>query len=128
MTREVLSVRSDARLEELAALFSRSGFDLLPVVAPGMLLQGVVTRTDLLAHLLSAPSPRALAQRRGGPVTALLRPVAPLLGADRLAKAARRLSAEGLPALPVADGGGRLTGILSRADLVRHAGALPVRI
>ncbi|MDO3379130.1 CBS domain-containing protein [Geoalkalibacter halelectricus] len=50
MTREVISVTPDTRIEELARLFMEKGVNAMPVVTEGDKLFGIVTETDLVAQ------------------------------------------------------------------------------
>lgn len=123
MTSEVVTVRGDASLRELQALFGRYGIDVVPVVGRDelggtRLLLGIATRADLLKALLGAKSVRALEARWTRPVSAILRTIEPLRPSDLLATAAGRLVAGGVPALPVVDSTSRVIGILSLADIL----------
>lgn len=123
MTSEVVTVRGDATLRELQALFGRYGIDVVPVVGRDelggtRLLLGIATRADLLKALLGAKTMRALETRWARPVSAILREVEPLRPSDLLATAAGRLVGSGIPALPVIDASSRVIGILSLADIL----------
>lgn len=126
MTSDVVTVRSDAVIRELRALFARYDVDVVPVVArdeDGRMrrLAGVVTRADLLQFLLSAKTVRALERRQRGCVAAIARTVEPLAPEAPLESAARRLIAERSHALPVSDPAGRIVGMLSLTNILARA-------
>ncbi len=63
MTREVITVESDAPIEDAAKLIYRHRISALPVLDEGMRLQGILTETDILRAFLqilgvSEPSTR----------------------------------------------------------------------
>ena len=125
MSREALTLRSDATLAEARALFARSQAEVLPVVDrdPGGWMRrfaGVVTRADLVKHLLG---PR---RARGRTVAEIRRETAALRPDDALGAAIGRVLASSLPALPVVDPAGTVVGMLSLGDVL--ARPLPVRV
>jgi len=61
MTRDPVTIESDATVQEAAALMVRRKFGALPVVKDGMLV-GIVTETDLLRHF--AETQASVAQNR----------------------------------------------------------------
>ena len=132
MRRDVISVRDDAQVRDAIRVLVGREFRALPVVDGAGRLVGIVANSDLLAwglpmrmELLSA-TPEDV--RTGvidglpdGIVRDVMRPNPTTLPADAsLGHATRRMAEEGLKRLPVVDGGGRLAGILSRADVL-HA-------
>lgn len=127
MSRDPVTIRVDAGLRELRALFARSEADVLPVVArdaSGWMrrVAGVVTRADLLRHLVGARRTRGAARQlmllRAGRAADVLRRVRPLEPGDPLGDAAQRLLESGLAALPVVDRDGRLAGMLTLGDVL----------
>jgi len=50
MTRNVISVRPETRIEDLARLFVEKGVSAMPVVKEDRQLYGIVTETDLVAQ------------------------------------------------------------------------------
>jgi CBS domain-containing protein len=131
MTRRVLTARPAMPLKELARVLTEHGLSALPVLDPDDRVIGMASERDLLSkQARPLPGPRRWWQLRrtrdeirraegdtvghvmtGFPVT-----VAP--GAT-LAEAARRMIENGVKHLPVIDHGGKLVGVVSRADLVR---------
>jgi CIC family chloride channel protein len=84
--------------------------DAAPVVdAEGRLL-GMVTATDLAWHQIHAPE---------SPVGGFARPTTAVLrSAESLERAADLLADDGVALLPITDDGGRLTGIVTRRDVL----------
>ncbi len=122
LSSDVVTVRADATLRDLHALLRRYDVSVVPVVArdaDGRMRKvvGVATRADLLKALLGAKSLRALDARLASPVSSIARTTFTLRPSDRIADALDRMSAAGLPALPVVDGG-RLVGIVAISDLL----------
>lgn len=127
MTRTVLTVRADATLRELQALIGRYGLDVIPVVTRDetggwRTLAGIATRGDLLQALLEAKTIRGLQARWARTVATLTRVVPPLRPSESLTTAAKRMVSDSLAALPVADGKGRVVGVLSLADVLDRTG------
>ena len=126
MRHEALTVRGDATLRELQALFARWDVGVLPVVGRddqgGMRrLLGVATRSDLLAVLMKARTDRDLERRWERTVQSIVRPVEPLRDDDRVSRAALVLLAGHLPMLPVVDDRERVVGSLALADVLARA-------
>jgi CBS domain-containing protein len=142
MTRAVVSVAADTAIEEAAQLMVRHGVSGLPVLDAAGALVGIVTEGDLLRRVELGTEPP-----RHGWLTLLLAPAR--LARDYVASHARHvgeimthsvvtvdaaaplsdvvalMDSLQIKRLPVLDGG-RLAGIVSRADLLRAlAGLLP---
>lgn len=137
MTADVVAVRPDTSYRDLAAQLRTHRVSGFPVVGDDGKVVGVVSESDLLA----AGTP-GLARRRGhpafhhrhqpqhphhphqSPATApaaadLMTHPAVTIGPDEpVRRAAELMSARKLRRLPVVDHGGRLVGILSRADVL----------
>ena len=132
MRRAVISVPEDAQVRDAVRSLVGREFRALPVVDADGRLVGIVANSDLLAwglpmrmELLSATPEEVRAGvidgLPDGIVRDVMRPNPTTLPEDAsLAQATRRMAEEGLKRLPVVDGGGRLAGILSRADVL-HA-------
>lgn len=131
MTREVASVGADATLKQVAELLVERGVAGVPVVDADDRVLGVVSESDIVVkgvtrshagELLAQLSGRETAdERRLNAVTAYEAMTEPAITIDRyspLSEAARIMLDAGVNRLPVLDGG-RLAGIVSRADLVR---------
>lgn len=126
MRHEALTVREDATLRALQALFGRWDIGVLPVVGRderGRMrrLLGVATRSDLLGLLMKATSRRDLERLWEQPVSSVVRPVEPLRAVESLARAAEVLLEGPHPALPVVDAHGHVVGSLALADVLAHA-------
>ena len=141
MTRDVRSVRSDARVREAVEALVGQAYRALPVVDASGSLVGVVSNSDFVERgglearieLLNVMGERDRKQylkrltdrpvsvvMTGDPVT--VKPTA------TLAEATRLLSERRLKRLPVIDSDGHLVGILCRADVLRAvAEAFPRR-
>ncbi len=140
MTREVISVHEDDPVQEIGQRFLESGHHGLPVLDGGGRVAGMVTERDLIdAHrqvhlptvisLLDSVIPVSGMHeyreelRKATAVTAgqlasrdlvLARPE------DSLDAVADKMFRHGFHVLPVADGTGRLVGIISRSDILRE--------
>lgn len=132
MSRNAQTVRLDATLREVHALFARSQADVIPVVGrdeTGWMRRviGVVTRADLLRFLMGARTGRAVTRLRSKTVAEVLRRVRALHPTDSLGDATHRLLETGLAALPVTEADGRMTGMLTLGDVLARPFARPLR-
>ena len=125
MTRSVVSVRPDTSIAALAALLRAHPFNGLPVVDEEGLLQGVVTRADLLKCQL-APYCRfmaALEDTWAESVTAIMtRHPITVHPFDPAVKAMHLVLDHRLRTIPVVEespAGPRLLGVVTRGDLMR---------
>lgn len=132
MTRDVISVRPDADLHEVARLISEHRVSGLPVVDEGNRVVGVVSEADILAlaglkrehtfkdlirHLLGEPVAERKAGRR---VADVMTSPAITIGPDQdIRDAADVLESRRIKRLPVVDPERRLLGVISRADIVK---------
>ena len=132
MTKDVVTVRPDTSLKDVAALLSTHGISGLPVVRDGEVL-GVVSEADILFKERGpARRPEGLLGKlrsRRGDVAALkleartageamTAPALTISPRRRVAEAARLMIEKAVNRLPVVDRG-ELVGIVTRADLVR---------
>jgi CBS domain-containing protein len=131
MTTEVLTVKPDTSLKQVAELLSRCGISGLPVVdAEGQVL-GVVSEADIILkerrrrqpgfwrRMLDREEPlsaKATARTAGEAMTS---PAVTITGDRRVDAAAALMLDRQVNRLPVLDRAGKLAGIVSRADLVR---------
>lgn len=130
MTTQVLTVKPDTTLKEVAELLGSRGISGAPVVDDAGLVLGVVSEADILAkerrprrqtrvdRLLGHThvDQKAAARTAGEAMTA----PAVTIGADRRVDAAAALMLDrSVNRLPVIDREGLLVGIVTRADLVR---------
>ena len=125
MSHPVVSVRPDTTIGALTALMEAHPFNGLPVVDELGVLQGLVTRTDLLKRylapyggLIAAPE-ESWAQSVASIMTRhpiVLRPIEPALKAIELAVDHRLRT---IPVVEESPGGARLVGVVTRRDLTR---------
>jgi CBS domain-containing protein len=132
MTRKVVTVDEDTPLKDAAELMLAHRISGLPVV-DGERLLGVVSETDVLfkeqgasfprpgllrrfMHPLPAALHRKVSARTAG--EAMTSPAISTVGNATVADVAALMLEHGVNRLPVVDGG-RLVGIVTRADLVR---------
>ena len=133
MTREVVHVRPDATLKDVARLLVEHRISGLPVCDDAGRVLGVVSEADILVRE-TGPAPREglLAQlfedpRKSEAKKAAARTAAEAMSSPPItidayrvaAVAARRMLDEKVNRLPVVDIHGKLVGIVTRADLVR---------
>jgi CBS domain-containing protein len=125
MTADVVAVRADASYRDLTAQLRTHRVSGFPVVDDEGKVVGVVSESDLLAA--GTPHSKRLAFHRhhqdpsaAAPAAAdLMTHPAVTIGSDEpVRRAAALMSARKLRRLPVVDHGGRLVGILSRADVL----------
>ncbi len=130
MTRSPVSVRPDASFKQVACALFAADVGAVPVVSGGMPV-GLITELDVLANLEfhggMDPIPvlgggaarRRRRKARAVTATELMTSPPPTISADApVSVAARRLVVATLPALCVVDDQGRLTGLLTRRDLL----------
>jgi CBS domain-containing protein len=124
MTRELTCARRDLTTESLVELMVRNKIGCVPVIEdPGRPI-GMVTKLDLVEHLLAndrseADSPRG---RDLAPRTAneLMMPLAITLGEHAsIAHAAALMAVEDVHHIPIVDDTGRMVGVVSSMDIVR---------
>jgi CBS domain-containing protein len=130
MTKEVITVRPETPLKEVARTLALNEISGVPVTDAGVVI-GVVSETDLIrgeapaetrgrsrhlfAHEPDGDEPRGLARTAGEAMTT---PPLTIEGRETLEAAATLMSARDINRLPVVDDRG-LAGIVTRADLVR---------
>jgi CBS domain-containing protein len=138
MTREVITIKPEAGIEELAKVLAERRIGGLPVLDEGGVLVGVVTQSDLLQrsrdldlppalnildlHLfLETPShfkkrlDKLLGDRVRDVMTKNPLTIAPETPINQIA---RLMAAKGVHTLPVMEGG-KLVGIVGKLDLIR---------
>jgi CBS-domain-containing membrane protein len=129
MTSTVVTVVDSAPFKEIVRLMQVHGVSALPVVDAEGRLAGIVSEADLLPkeasetdgeHHLFGPR-RKRADKAGGLVAAQLMsaPVVAVGPDATLREAARLILERKVKRLPVVDDGGRIIGIVSRADLLK---------
>jgi CBS domain-containing protein len=131
MSANVMVTTEDVPLRRLAAELAEHGISGMPVVRDGEVV-GVVSETDVLAKTRRpAPAPDGLMERLFHPGAdgdgkrdattageAMTAPAVTVPSFSSVAAAASRMLEHGVNRLPVVDGG-RLVGIVTRADIVR---------
>ena len=132
MTKDVVTVRPDTSLKDVAALLATHGISGLPVVENGEVL-GVVSEADIIYKERGPGAQpegmigRLLARRGSNGRTklearnakeAMTSPAVTIAPRRRCSEAARVMIERGVNRLPVVDRG-ELVGIVTRADLVR---------
>ncbi|MVU78333.1 CBS domain-containing protein [Nocardia sp. ET3-3] len=132
MTREVVSVRTDAPFREIVGALAEHGVSGAPVLDAGGRVIGVVSEADLLGRPTRAGGRgresawdrllhRTFAHRTRARTAAELMnsPAVTLTPATRLPEAAATLARYGVKRAPVVDENGEPVGIVSRKDLLR---------
>jgi CBS domain-containing protein len=117
MTREVEACRPDSTLAEAAALMWRRDCGVAPVVDEGGRVVGVLTDRDICIAL--ATRGQTAHEVRAAEVMA--RPVHACTAVDDAEEALALMRRARVRRLPVLDAAGRLAGLLSINDLLRHA-------
>ncbi|MGH6657950.1 MAG: CBS domain-containing protein [Actinocrinis sp.] len=130
--RRVVTARPDTTYKQAAALLSEHRISALPVIGEDGAVVGVVSEADLLtkeSRSQDAPGSRPAAslsehharqKARAATVADLMTaPAVTVSASTALSVAARRMEHTKVKRLPVVDADGRLTGILSRADILR---------
>ncbi|WP_340681364.1 CBS domain-containing protein [Amycolatopsis coloradensis] len=127
MTREVYSVRKGTPIADIAGVLAGRGVSAVPVVDDDRDVVGVVSEADLLLKQVesittSRPRVPGIRSKADGRTAAdVMSSPAVTVEADLpVAEAARLMVGNRVKRLPVVDRYGKLTGIVSRADLV-HA-------
>jgi len=139
MTKDVITVKKETSLRDIAVIFDEKRFGSLPVTDESGVLIGIVTASDLIEQGRSLHIPTVIslfdwviplegektlerelhkmtAQTVGEIMTSDLVTVS---SEEPVSKAADMMSYHKLHALPVVDGG-RLVGIVSRIDIIRN--------
>jgi CBS domain-containing protein len=130
MTRTVVAVGRDASFKEIVRTMKHWKVSALPVLEGEGRVVGVVSEADLLPkeEFRAVPPNRYdREERRPGldkaeAVTAdrlMTAPAVCVHAGSTLAQAARIMAVRGVKRLPVIDASGRLSGIVSRADLLK---------
>ena len=135
MTRDVVAVRPETPLKDVAALMVEKGISGLPVVDGAGAVVGVVSEADFVIKTRGVPAVRhRLLGRVFGPSRreraelakiaattageAMTSPAITLEAGDSLRAAAEQMAGRKINRLPVVEDG-RLVGIVTRADVVR---------
>ena len=131
MTKDVVAVRATTPFKEIVWQMRSRDVSAVPVLDAEDRVIGVVSEADLLLKEerldLSLPPFFERRRRRKERAKAAARSAAELMttppitigAAATVSDAARAMHEAGVKRLPVVDGGGRMVGILSRADLLK---------
>ncbi|HEX2904841.1 MAG TPA: CBS domain-containing protein [Jatrophihabitans sp.] len=127
MTKQVVAAHADASFKHIVEFLARNQISCVPVITPDHRVAGMVSESDLLAHLVeTAPwyrrRPWPFRGREHLGVTAAELMTAPAITVrptDSIATAATRALQAHVHRMPVVDYAGVLIGIVSRADLLR---------
>jgi CBS-domain-containing membrane protein len=124
MSRDVICARENLDLDTLVELVVNHRIGCVPVVDSMGMPIGMVTKQDLVEHVLMPPVERVL------DVKHLMMPLAFTLDEHAsVARAAAMLAAEGIHHVPVVSEGGQVVGVVSSSDIVRwlamNDGVLP---
>ena len=109
MTTDVVTVSTSTPIKEAARVMTRSRIAAIPVVGVDGALVGIISETDFMGKRVNVEVVGEL----------MTSPVATAAPDDVVPAAARTLLARNVKSLPVVDAGGRLVGIVSRADLLK---------
>ena len=123
MTHQAMTLHGGASVQEAWQLLSAKGIGQAPVVNEAGPLIGLLTRADLLnPERLSSADSHALAWRAlmlQNVKDIMWTPVPSVAPDSDIRRVARVLLDTGLPGLPVVDEQGRVTGFISRSDILR---------
>jgi CBS-domain-containing membrane protein len=128
MTCNVVAVRKEAEFKEIIEVMRRRRISAFPVLDAGDRVIGVVSEADLLLReayparpAASRPERRRLVPAKARAMTAaelMTSPAVTITAEATVTEAARMMHSRRIKRLPVVDGAGRLTGLVSRVDLL----------
>lgn len=128
-THNVFTLPDTAKVSDAWTLLAQHGVGQAPVVNGQGILVGLVTRADLTRpDRLPGPSMHALVWRallEQSVVELMFTPVPSAAAGTDIRRVARVLLDTGLPGLPVVDDVGKVTGFVSRTDILRAVVADP---
>jgi CBS domain-containing membrane protein len=135
MTTDVVTTRRDTDLHEAARILSEHRISGMPVVDDSNRVIGVISEADLLVlaglkrehtfkDVLRTILGQPVREAKSGSVVGDIMSFPPLTSKadDPVGEVAKIFDARRIKRLPVVDDGGRLLGIISRADIVRAIG------
>jgi CBS domain-containing protein len=129
MSAEVVTVPDSFNVEQAWALLGQHGIGQAPVVSEARVLVGLLARAELMrADRLPKADSHPLLWRAllAQSVTDVMWTPVPSVALDTdIRRVARVLLDTGLPGLPVVDDEGRVTGFVSRSDILRAVVADP---
>lgn len=118
MTRQVAAVHADAPLAHAARVMADCDCGALPVLGDGDRLVGMLTDRDIALRLFA----RGLDPRHARVADCMTHNGYACHAQDRLVDCMRQMSRHQVRRIPIVDDVGRLVGIVSQADVARHAG------
>jgi CBS domain-containing protein len=122
MTARVVSVRTDEAVSVAVERMTRYGFSALPVVTSAGRLAGMVSLLDVLRYREAHAEDGLEADERVPVAEIMTEEVLSMQSTANAAVVAQRLRSHGeLRVMPVVQGG-RLVGVVTRGDLMRHRG------
>lgn len=136
MTREVVVVRPDTPLAEVAAIMGRQGISGVPVVDQNGQVAGVISEKDfltqmglaepknfmsLVASCLKSKGCVALPIQQREAADLMTSPAVTVGPETSVKDIAALFTAKGINRVPVTDADGRLLGLVSRGDIVKAA-------
>src|SRR5690242_11463085 len=132
MTADAMSVDEQAPFKQIVDIMEAFGYNALPVVDSAGQVLGLVSSADLVPkiefagtdeqpHLFEGRQHRAARDKATGTAAAELMtsPAVTVLPQTTLVEAAKIMESDGLKRLPVVDDAGRLTGMVTRSDLLK---------
>jgi CBS-domain-containing membrane protein len=123
MSRQIITLSSSATVLQAWHLLADKAVGQAPVVNAERRLVGLLTRADLMkSDRLPSPDSHALVWRalmQHSVQDIMWTPVPSVAPESDIRRVARVLLDTGLPGLPVVDEQGRVTGFISRSDILR---------
>ncbi len=120
MTARVVTVRSDEPISAAVERMTRFGFSALPVVSASFRLVGIVSLLDVLRYREEYGAEGAAADGRVRVEEIMSSDLLSMSATANAAVVAQRLRSHGeLRVMPVVQGG-KLVGVITRSDLLRH--------
>ena len=122
MTRRVVTVHPQNRVERAAQLMEECDCGALPVIGDNGVLVGVVTDRDIALRIVA----RGRDVRSSIVADCMTPRVFACYANESVAECMHQMARRQVRRMPIVDERGRLTGIVSQGDLARHAGRQPV--
>lgn len=139
MTSPAIAVPADMALVQVAKKMDKHGISGMPVIDDQRHVRGVVSEKDFLYHMgdpgsksfmqivsqcLAGDGCMAVPIRRRKAADIMSSPAITVIGQTPLAKISKLLTEQKINRLPVIDQAGKLTGIITRSDIVATACAI----
>ena len=120
MSTNVVTAEPGASIGELAGLLTRERIRAVPIVADDGQVVGIVSEADLMARIPGTGTSARSVSGTTDAAAVMSRLVYTAAPDELLSTAARRMGKHKVRRLPVTDETGRMVGVVSRADLMRH--------